>query len=50
MWYQPCHLKVVVIVLWNVVAAVLSDGGSNCAKECGSYHVNGIGSNCAIER
>ena len=24
-------------VLWNVVATVSVEGGSNCAMECGSY-------------
>ena len=31
-----------IVALWNVVATMLSDGGSNCAKEYGSYHVSGM--------
>ena len=30
----------VVTVLWNGVVTVSSDG-SNCARDCGSYRVNG---------
>ena len=33
-----------------MVATVSIGDGSNCAKECGRYRVNGCGSNCAMER
>ena len=36
-----CHLEVVVAVLWNVVDTASSDG-SNCARDCDSYRVNGM--------